>query len=181
MSETTRPDVRDNVQFSDAPHYRNRPAAVRSRHLRLSDIADDLAAQLRPLDVFQRLALARAQIPGRLVFTTSFGLEDQAIGHAIFSQSLAIDVVTFDTGRLFPETHDAWTETERRYGVRIGALVPAQKDVETLVAQHGINGFRNAVAARHACCDVRKVAPLGRALTDAFGWITGLRADQSND
>ena len=48
-----------------------------------------------------------------------------------------------------------------------------------LVAAHGINGFRSSVAARQACCGVRKVAPLRRALAGAAAWITGLRAEQS--
>ena len=43
---------------------------------------------------------------GRIVFTTSFGIEDQAIAHVIFSQALGIEVATLDTGRLFPETHE---------------------------------------------------------------------------
>ena len=43
----------------------------------------------------------------------------------------------------------------------------------------GINGFYGSREARAACCDVRKVEPLGRALAGAAGWITGLRADQS--
>ncbi|MBO0758605.1 MAG: phosphoadenylyl-sulfate reductase, partial [Bradyrhizobiaceae bacterium] len=59
------------------------------------------------------------------------------------------------------------------------ALVPAQKKIEALVARQGIDGFRSSVAARHDCCDVRKVIPLGRALARASGWITGLRAEQS--
>jgi phosphoadenosine phosphosulfate reductase len=113
------------------------------------------------------------------VFTTSFGLEDQAIAHAIFSQDLPIDVVSLDTGRLFPETYDVWVETERRYGVRIRAYFPRQEATESLVEQQGFGGFRASPEARHACCHVRKVEPLGRALKDAAGWITGLRAGQS--
>ena len=131
------------------------------------------------LDLFERLAAARAALPGRLVFTTSFGVEDQAIGHSILSQNLDIDLVTLDTGRLFAETHDVWAATEARYGRRIAAIVPEAKDLETLIADQGSNGFRNSVAARQACCHVRKVAPLKRALAGAQGWVTGLRADQS--
>jgi len=131
------------------------------------------------LDLFERLAAARAAIPGKLVFTTSFGLEDQAIGHAILSQNLDIDLVTLDTGRLFPETHDVWAETERRYGRRIPAIVPDRHDLETLIVRQGSDGFRTSVEARRACCHVRKVAPLNRALDGAHGWVTGLRADQS--
>ena len=138
-----------------------------------------LSATAAALDVFQRVAAVRAAIGGRLVFTTSFGLEDQAIGHAILSQDLDIDIVTLDTGRLFPETYDLWAETERRYGRRIRAIYPRRQELETLVDRQGINGFYESREARTACCYVRKVEPLGRALSDANAWIVGLRADQS--
>jgi phosphoadenosine phosphosulfate reductase len=133
------------------------------------------------LDLFERLAAIRAQIPGRVVFTTSFGLEDQAIAHAIFAQALTIDVATLDTGRLFPETYDVWAETERRYGVRVLGFAPEHRAVEALIARQGIDGFRSSVEARLDCCAVRKVAPLARALDGSAAWITGLRADQSAD
>jgi phosphoadenosine phosphosulfate reductase len=145
----------------------------------LSAVGERLADTFAGLGLEQRLAAARAAVPGRLVFTTSFGLEDQAISHAIFSQDLAIDVVTFDTGRLFPETHQVWAETEQRYGRRIQALLPERRSVEAWVAQHGINGFRASVEARQACCGLRKVEPLGRALAGASAWVTGVRAEQS--
>ncbi len=132
-------------------------------------------------DLLARVAALRQRLPGRLVFTTSLGLEDQAIAHAIFTQDLTIDVVSLDTGRLFPETHRVWVETERRSGRRIGALAPRHESVEALVADQGIEGFRASLAARQACCAVRKVEPLGRALAGAAGWITGLRSEQSGD
>jgi phosphoadenosine phosphosulfate reductase len=144
-------------------------------------IAGGFVERFPGLDLFERLAAIRAQIPGRLLFTTSFGLEDQAIAHAIFAQALAIDVATLDTGRLFPETYDVWAETERRYGVRVRAFAPDHRAVETLIARQGIDGFRSSIAARLDCCAVRKVAPLARALDGSAAWITGLRADQSAD
>lgn len=145
----------------------------------LGDAAVRLADRLSALDLFERLAAVRHEIAGRIVFTTSFGLEDQAVAHAILVQDLAIEIVTLDTGRLFPETHQVWAETERRYGRRIHAIVPERAQVEAFVAQHGIDGFRTSVEVRQACCGVRKVAPLGRALDGADAWITGLRAEQS--
>jgi phosphoadenosine phosphosulfate reductase len=145
----------------------------------LSTAGEQLTDAFAGLDLEQRLKAARAAIPGRLVFTTSFGLEDQAISHAILAQDVAIEVVTFDTGRLFPETHQVWGETEQRYGRRIRALVPERRSVEAWVAQHGINGFRSTVEARQACCGLRKVEPLGRALAGASAWVTGVRAEQS--
>jgi len=144
-------------------------------------IAGGFVERFPALDLFERLAAVRAQIPGRVVFTTSFGLEDQAIAHAIFSQALAIDVATLDTGRLFPETLDVWAETERRYGVRVLAFTPEHRAVEALIAGQGIDGLRSSVEARLDCCAVRKVAPLARALDGSTAWITGLRADQSAD
>jgi phosphoadenosine phosphosulfate reductase len=144
-------------------------------------VAAALARALKPLDLYGRLAAISVAIPGRVVFTSSFGLEDQAIAHAIFTQGLAIEVVTFDTGRLFPETYQVWADTEQRYGVRVRAFMPDDAAVEMLVAEQGVDGFRNSVAARHACCAVRKVMPLARALAGAVGWVTGMRGDQSAD
>ncbi len=144
-------------------------------------IADGFVERFPALDLFERLAAIRAEVPGRLVFTTSFGLEDQAIAHAIFAQALAIDVATLDTGRLFPETYDVWAETERRYGVRVLAFAPEHRAVEALIAGQGIDGFRSSVEARLDCCAARKVAPLARVLQGSAAWITGLRADQSAD
>jgi phosphoadenosine phosphosulfate reductase len=149
------------------------PAAGRS------DQDERLSVELARCDLPGRLALMRDSIDRAMVFTTSFGIEDQAIAHAIFTQELPIDVVTLDTGRLFPETYDVWTQTERRYGVTIRAFYPEARDLETLIAGQSIDGFRQSVEARKACCDVRKVAPLKRALAGADAWITGLRADQS--
>jgi phosphoadenosine phosphosulfate reductase len=145
----------------------------------LNAAAQRLAAGFAALDLSARLAAARREIPGRLVFTTSFGLEDQAISHAIFTNDLPIDVVTLDTGRLFPQTYELWSSTEARYGRRIRALYPERSAVEAFVAQHGIDGFRASIAARQGCCGVRKVEPLGRALDGASAWITGVRAEQS--
>ena len=67
-------------------------------------LARQLSLAAGSLDLFERVKAACDAIEGPLVFTTSFGLEDQAIGHAILSQNLAIDLVTLDTGRLFAET-----------------------------------------------------------------------------
>jgi phosphoadenosine phosphosulfate reductase len=161
---------------SIAPHSPNRaPSDLNA----LGSVGEQLADTFGGLGLDERLAAARVAIAGRIVFTTSFGLEDQAISHAIFTRDLAIEVVTFDTGRLFPETHQVWAETEQHYGRRIQALVPERRSVEAWVAQHGINGFRSSVAARQACCGLRKVEPLGRALAGASGWVTGVRAEQS--
>lgn len=118
-------------------------------------------------------------VDGRTIFTTSFGIEDQLIAHHVLARRLPIEIVTLDTGRLFPETYSLWQETEERYGVRIRAVYPDARALSALVADQGINGFYYAKDARLACCGVRKVEPLGRALAGASAWVTGLRSDQS--
>lgn len=132
-------------------------------------------------EVEKRLHEADAAIPGRIVFTTSFGLEDQVLTHVIARSGLGdrVSFVTLDTGRLFPEVYDLWARTEERYGILIEAHFPRADDVERLVRDQGINGFRSSPEARKACCAVRKLVPLDQALRGASGWITGLRADQS--
>ena len=144
-------------------------------------VLDSLSDASRDHGLMKRLATVRDILQGRIVFTTSFGIEDQAIAHGILAQDLEIEVVTLDTGRLFPETYQVWAHTERRYGRRIPALYPDREAVESLIARQGIDGLYTSVEARRACCDVRKVEPLRRALAGATAWVAGLRADQSDD
>lgn len=139
----------------------------------------DLADALPGLSLARRLKRIADLAGGAAVFTTSFGLEDQVIAHAIAEAGADIRIATIDTGRLFGETHDVWAETEARYGRRIEAWHPDTAAVEALVAEQGANGFRASVEARHACCHVRKVAPLARILATVDVWVTGLRAGQS--
>ena len=143
----------------------------------------DLASLDRQLasasDLTERIALIASAIPGRIAFSTSLGMEDQAILHAIAGAKADIDVFTLDTGRHFPQTLDTLEASIARYGINIRVIAPDAGELETLVARDGINGFRASVDARKACCDVRKVRPLNRALKGAAGWITGLRRDQS--
>ena len=137
---------------------------------------------LPPIDgetPLQRLQSLRSAVDGRIVFTTSFGLEDQALAHLIFTDRLDIEVVTLDTGRLYPSTYKVWQETEERYGRRIRSYHPDPEALSAVIADSGINGFYHSRAARLDCCGVRKVEPLGRALAGAQAWVTGLRADQS--
>ncbi|MFT3730631.1 MAG: phosphoadenylyl-sulfate reductase [Hyphomicrobium sp.] len=143
-----------------------------------------LAAELdRKLEVLEtleeRLGAIRDAINGTIAFSTSLGIEDQAITHAIAASNADIDIFTLDTGRHFPETLDTLFETEGKYGIKIRVMFPDSAEVEELVDSDGIYGFRYSVESRKACCEVRKVRPLNRALKGATGWLTGLRREQS--
>lgn len=132
-------------------------------------------------DLGQRLAIIRQAIPGRLVFATSLGLEDQALLHALHASGIgdSFDIATLDTGRHFQDTLDTLDASRLRYGLAIRVLYPDADETEALVARDGINGFRSSIDSRKACCDVRKVRPLNRVLAGAAGWVTGLRRSQS--
>jgi phosphoadenosine phosphosulfate reductase len=138
-----------------------------------------LVETLTALVPAERLVRLRREIEGRIVFTHGFGIESQLIFHWLCARDIDVEVVTLDTGRLFAETYDLWEATERRYGRRIRAIYPDRGKLESLVAKHGINGFRGSEQARQACCAVRKARPLDRALLGAAVWITGVRADQT--
>lgn len=158
---------------------RGEPKSASSTEAVLRERAAELLGAFDAADASERLAGLVASAPGRIVFTSSFGLEDQVLTHLIASAKLPVEIVTLDTGRLFPEVYALWEETERRYGVVIRPFYPRHDAIELYVRQNGINGFYASRDARRSCCDIRKVEPLGRALAGADIWITGLRADQS--
>jgi len=141
--------------------------------------AEALNTAFTVADLPGRLAGIVAQAGGSVVFTTSFGLEDQVLTHAIATAKLPVTFATLDTGRLFPEVYALWQEAEERYGILIRPFYPRHDTLELHVRQNGINGFYASRDARKSCCDIRKVEPLGRALAGAVTWLTGLRADQS--
>jgi phosphoadenosine phosphosulfate reductase len=138
-----------------------------------------LREHLSGLDWVHGLALAIRE--WQAVFTTSFGLEDQAILHAIAEAALPVRIATLDTGRLFEETHALHMESRRRYGLAIEVHAPDPAAVRALVNRIGPNGFYDSLENRQACCHVRKVEPLRQALAGADLWITGIRREQSPD
>ena len=144
------------------------------------EFAAALDSALAPLSLDARLAHV-AGLAGRAVFTTSLGIEDQVITAGIGLNQLDITVSTLETGRLFKETVDLIGETEARFGLKIALYRPDLADIEAYAAKYGMNGFYESVEARHACCGVRKLKPLARALEGADIWITGLRRGQSGN
>ena len=139
----------------------------------------DLEHRVDKLSPGEGLALIAELFPGKVVFSTSLGQEDQVITALIASKNLPIQIFSLDTGRLFPETLELLARTESKYKTRIKVYYPETVSVEKLVSDFGINGFYDSVENRKFCCFVRKVEPLKRALAGNEVWVTGLRADQS--
>lgn len=110
---------------------------------------------------------------------SSFGAEDMVVLDLIARDGLAIEVFTLDTGRLPAETHELIATVRKRYGLAVKVYSPWPDSVDAYVEQHGHDGFYDSVAARHACCAVRKVEPLSRALARRRCWVTGLRRGEA--
>ncbi|UEG54362.1 phosphoadenylyl-sulfate reductase [Mucilaginibacter daejeonensis] len=131
------------------------------------------------LDPLSALHWLADEFPGKVVFSTSFGWEDQVITHMIFKNKLPIRVFTLETGRLFPETYYVWNRTMEMYEAPIHAYYPQQEALERMVNAKGPSSFYESVENRKECCGIRKIEPLKRALSGNTVWITGIRAEQS--
>lgn len=119
--------------------------------------------------------------PGKVLFTTSFGIEDQVISHMIFTNDIPVESATLDTGRLFPETYKVFSETIKKYQENIKVYFPDHKDVEAMVTEKGPFSFYHSVENRLECCRIRKLVPLNRALEGMVCWVSGVRGGQSDN
>jgi phosphoadenosine phosphosulfate reductase len=137
---------------------------------------DTRAAAAREL---LQAAVAEFGSQGELTFANSLGAEDMVLTDLILRAGLPIEIFSLDTGRLPTETYDLMGEVERHYDTRLKVFFPQADAVESYVRTEGINAFYDSVELRKACCHMRKVEPLGRALAGKKAWITGLRAAQS--
>lgn len=116
---------------------------------------------------------------GEITFANSLGAEDMVLTDIILREKLPIEIFSLDTGRLPAETYDLIAEVERTYSTRLKLFFPRNDTVESYVSSHGINAFYESIDLRKACCHMRKVEPLSRALAGKKAWITGMRAQQS--
>ena len=139
----------------------------------------NLLQGIKGLGIVESLKYIADLYPAKVVFSTSFGCEDQVISHIIFKNDLPIKVFTLETGRLFPETFYVWNRTLEMYGKQIHAYYPNTESLENMVSSKGPSSFYESVDNRKECCGIRKVEPLKRALAGNSVWITGIRADQS--
>ena len=134
--------------------------------------------ELGLVDVLKKIA---TEFGDRAAFSTSLSWEDQVITHHIFSNDLPIRVFTLDTGRLFPETYGVFNRTLDRYKKKIEVFSPKHEGVEKMVTEKGPLSFYVSLENRKECCFIRKVEPLNRALENVDCWITGLRAEHSDN
>jgi phosphoadenosine phosphosulfate reductase len=113
------------------------------------------------------------------VFASSLAAEDMVLTDLILKAGLPIGIFSLETGRLHKETLGMVERVQERYGYEIALYRPVQADVDAYVEKKGVNAFYDSVELRKECCQIRKVEPLGRALSGKKSWVTGQRRAQS--
>ncbi len=141
----------------------------------------ELKNQLDGFPIEDQLKKLVSLFPEKVIFTTSLGIEDQVITHKLFSNNIDVKVITLDTGRLFPQTYDVFSNTIIKYNKKISVYFPEYESVEKMITEKGPFSFYQSVENRKECCRIRKVVPLNRALKGMECWISGIRAEQSDD
>jgi len=136
----------------------------------------DLSTNATPAEIL-RAGIEAANGPVSLA--CSFSLEDVAIIHIAHEAGLNLGVFALDTGRLNEETYEVADALVERYRLKIDWYFPKHDEVEKLERTEGLFSFRESLDKRHACCAIRKVEPLSRALKGLAGWVTGMRREQS--
>ena len=144
-------------------------------------IVNTLLEKTAAFSIEETLSFLANEYKDKVVFSTSFGQEDQVITALIGQNNLPITIFTLDTGRLFQETYDVFHKTLKKYKTDIKTYFPDTTAVEELLNKKGPNSFYESVENRKECCFIRKVVPLRKALAGNSVWITGLRAEQSEN
>ena len=115
----------------------------------------------------------------RIAFASSFGADDVVVIHMLARIRRDVRIFTLDTGRLPEETYEVMESIRNRYGVVFETHFPDKHKVERLEREKGFYSFRETLENRKECCRIRKVEPLGAALSGLDAWITGLRREQA--
>ena len=110
---------------------------------------------------------------------SSLGAEDVVITHLINSLQLHIPVFVLETGALHHETLALLERTQANSLSDIHVYRPEQTSVLHFIRKEGQDAIFKSMEQRKACCHIRKMEPLSRALKGQRAWITGLRKKQS--
>jgi phosphoadenosine phosphosulfate reductase len=157
-------------------HFSPRNAACKATALH-AKASPDFAAKLAETENLLRRA-ATAFAP--LSQASSLGAEDVVVTHLINRLQLDIPVFVLETGALHTETLALLERTQAHSQTPIQIFRPAHASVMQFVRDKGQDAMYQSIDLRKACCSVRKMEPLTRALAGHRAWITGLRQEQSN-
>ena len=125
------------------------------------------------------LQAAATEHPGRIVQSTSLGVEDMVVTDLIARHHIGISLSTLNTGMLHAQTVDLIARIELHYALNVGVFEPVSETAIHFVKLNGERAMFDSLALRKACCGIRKMEPLSRMLKEQTAWVTGLRREQS--
>ncbi len=142
--------------------------------------AEELSLLLEPLKAHERLLQLEEIYQGRLVASTSFGLQASAMLHLIREHTPQIPVIFIDTGYCFPETYKFAQRIIDHWGLDIRIFNPSI----SAARQEALFGklWEEGAEGRKQYALLNKVEPMNRALREMGGtvWASGLRRSQSD-
>lgn len=161
---------------------RGGPSKATALHAKASA---DFAAKLQEAqDTLRQAAAHHAQhaqgVSGGVTQASSLGAEDVVITHLINSLALDLPVFVLETGALHTETLALLERTQAFSRAPVTVYRPEAESVIQFIRTNGQDAMYRSIDLRKACCGIRKMEPLARALAGKSGWITGLRREQSN-
>ena len=115
----------------------------------------------------------------RVTQASSLGAEDMVVTHLINTLALDIPVFVLETGMLHAETLTLLEQLKASSRAPVNVYTPVSERVVQFVTREGKDAMYRSIALRKACCGIRKMEPLERALAGKDAWITGLRREQS--
>ena len=115
----------------------------------------------------------------RITLACSLGAEDMVLAHLVNSLKLSIGMFVLETGQLHAETLALLARLQASSRVPVQVFAPVREAAIQFVEREGKDAMYQSIALRKACCAIRKMEPLSRALADKDAWITGLRREQS--
>ena len=110
---------------------------------------------------------------------SSLGAEDMVVSHLINSLALNIPIFVLETGMLHAETLQVLEALKASSRAPVNVYKPLNESVVQFVSREGKDAMYKSIDLRKACCGIRKMEPLERALAGKKAWITGLRREQS--
>jgi phosphoadenosine phosphosulfate reductase len=112
----------------------------------------------------------------KVAISSAFGVEGMVLIDMAVRVNPSVHVFTLDTDFFFPETYSLIERAEQRYGISIERVKP----LLTPDAQELEHGPELWARDPDACCNLRKVEPLRRKLSQLRAWITSIRRDQTS-
>ncbi|MGB0670678.1 MAG: phosphoadenylyl-sulfate reductase [Rhodospirillales bacterium] len=155
------------------------PALRRDRvRSRLEDKAEELNARYGELDAEDVLqAVIGREFPGRIALVSSFGAESVVLLHLVSRVEPSLPILFIDTGKLFGETKRYRDQLIAELGLTGLTVIGPDTAEERAEDPDGILWTKST----DACCDLRKVRPLARALGGYDAWISGRKVFHGGD